>query len=251
MPRDPVVDDLVDLFIEAAAAARDAVAAIAAGELRRRTARVGQYALDVAADAAACAVLERAPLRIVSEESGVHERDEASVTVVLDPIDGSTNCARGIAYWATSICALDHEGPLVSLVANHGSGQATVAVRGKGATRDGLPLRASVVTRLEDAVVGLGGLPTRRLPWKQSRMLGCLSLMLVEVAAGGIDAHLDPGPYHAPWDYLGALLACTEAGAIVRDVHGQPLVTADVDARRQVVAAGTAQLADALVQGSS
>ena len=46
----------------------------------------------------------RPPVRIVSEESGVHERAGAAITVVLDPVDGSTNCSRGIAYWATSIC---------------------------------------------------------------------------------------------------------------------------------------------------
>ena len=70
---------------------------------RDRTERPGQYALDLVADDAACAVLERAPVRIVSEESGVHERAGAAITVVIDPVDGSTNCSRGIAYWATSI----------------------------------------------------------------------------------------------------------------------------------------------------
>ena len=42
----------------------------------------------------------------------MHERAGATVTVVLDPVDGSTNCSRGIAYWAMSICALDADGAL-------------------------------------------------------------------------------------------------------------------------------------------
>ncbi len=242
-------DALLELFTDAAAAVHEAVAAIAAPAMRERTARPGQYALDLVADAAACAVLEQAPVRIVSEESGVHEKLGTTITVVVDPVDGSTNCARGIAYWATSLCALDDDGPLAALVVNQAAGLHTAAVRGKGATRNGVSLRASAVTRMEDAVMGLGGLPRSFLGWKQSRALGCCSLLLCEVAAGGLDAYLDPGPYHAPWDYLGGLLACTEAGAIVRDARGEELVTEETGARRQLIAAGTVELVNVLEAG--
>jgi fructose-1,6-bisphosphatase/inositol monophosphatase family enzyme len=239
---------LLELFDEAAAAVRVAVGAITAEAIRGRTEKPGQYALDLVADAAACAVLARAPVRIVSEESGVHERAGAGVTVVIDPVDGSTNCARGIAYWSTSICAVDADGPLVALVVNHASGRATTATRGGGAFRDGVPLRASATTLIENAVVGFGGLPPRYLGWKQARALGCCSLMLCDVAAGGLDAYYDPGPFHSPWDYLGGLLACTEAGAVACDAAGNDLVTTDPAARSQLVAAGTPELLDALQQ---
>jgi fructose-1,6-bisphosphatase/inositol monophosphatase family enzyme len=242
-------DSILELFADTANAVRDAISAIASASMRDRTPRRGQYALDLVADAAACTVLERAPVRIVSEESGVHERDGATITVVVDPVDGSTNCARGIAYWATSMCAIDADGPLAALVVNQPAGAHTAAVRGKGATRDGEPLRASTVTRVEDAVVGLGGLPRTYLGWKQSRALGCCSLLLCEIAAGGLDGYLDPGPYHAPWDYLGALLACTEAGALVQDARGDELVTVDIAARRQIIAAGTPELLGVLGSG--
>ena len=244
-------EDLLDLFDDAAAAVRSAVAAIAAERVRDRTDRRGQYALDVIADDAACSVLERAPVRVVSEESGVHDRDGAAVTVVVDPVDGSTNCARGIAYWATSLCALDADGPLAALVVNQATGQRTRAVRGGGVSRDGVRLCASRVERVEDALVLLAGRPARVLPWKQFRSLGCASLALCDVAAGGIDGYLDTGAFHAPWDYLGALLACREAGAVVFDANGDDLVTTALDARRQVVAAGTGDLAHALLEAIS
>lgn len=243
-------DLLVELFTDAAAAVREAVNGIASDTLRDRTSRAGQYALDLVADAEACAVLARAAVRIVSEESGVHERDGAGITVVVDPVDGSTNCSRGIAYWATSICALDGDGPLAALVVNQATGQHTVAVRGKGATRDGVPLRVSPVTRVEDAVVGLGALPKRYLGWKQSRALGCCSLLLSEVAAGGLDGYFDADAFHAPWDYLGGMLAIVEAGGVVEEGNGRPLVTAELDARRQLVAAGTPELARVLAEGA-
>ncbi len=207
----------------------------------------GQYALDVIADAAALAVLDKMPVRVVSEESGVHERSGANITVVVDPVDGSTNFSRGIAYWAISICALDADGPLASLVVNQATGQRTSAIRGQGAQRDGVMLRSSSVTRIEDAVVALSGFPERAVPWKQFRALGCASLMLCDLAAGGLDGLLDSDSNLAPWDYLGGYLACVEAGATVRDANGDELVTDDFNARRQLIAAGTSELADALM----
>ncbi len=31
--------------------------------------------------------------------------------VVIDPVDGSTNASQGIPWFATSLCAVDAEGP--------------------------------------------------------------------------------------------------------------------------------------------
>jgi fructose-1,6-bisphosphatase/inositol monophosphatase family enzyme len=242
-------DLLLELFVDVASAVRRAVDAIDAAELRDRTDRAGQYALDVVADAAACRALQPAGVRIVSEESGVHECDGASITVVLDPVDGSTNCSRGIPYWATSICAVDADGPLAGLVVNQATGVCTTAVRGNGAFRDGVRLRASSTTRVEDAMVYLTGTPPTLPPWKQFRALGSAALGLCEIASGSLDGLLDAGGFHAPWDYLAGYLACLEAGAIVRDAQGRVLVTDDAGARRQLVAAGTPELAAALAAG--
>jgi myo-inositol-1(or 4)-monophosphatase len=240
-------DELIAAFDDAARAVREVVSRIDPSTRRDRTEKPGQYALDVIADAAALEVLRALPVRIVSEESGVHERDDATVTVVLDPVDGSTNCSRGIEYWAISLCALDASGPLAALVVNQATGQRTSAIRGGGAQRDGVALQASRVTRVEDSVIALSGYPVRRLPWKQFRALGCASLMLCDIAAGGLDGLIDSVPNLAPWDYLGGYLAVHEAGGLVRDANGEELVTDDPTARRQLIAAGTETLADALM----
>ena len=240
-------ESLLDCFDEVATVVRDALAPIDAIARRERTKVAGQYALDLIADDAALTVLRKIPVRVVSEESGVHERGGAAITVVLDPVDGSTNCSRGISYWGISICALDADGALAALVVNQATGGQTTAIRGAGARRDGIELRASNVTRVEDAVVALAGLPAEKLAWKQFRALGCVSLALCDVAAGGIDGYLDTASYHAPWDYLGGYLACLEAGAVVREANGDELVTDDPNARRQVIAAGTDSLAEALM----
>lgn len=73
---------------------------------------------------------------IVSEESGLHE-PERDLVVVIDPVDGSTNCSRGIPWYACSLAAVDAEGVVAAMVTNLASGVTYRAVRGEGATRDG------------------------------------------------------------------------------------------------------------------
>jgi myo-inositol-1(or 4)-monophosphatase len=232
-------------FRDAADAARDAVGGLTLDARRGRTERPGQYDLDVVADGAVLEVLHPVGVAVVSEESGSSGPRDAPVTVVLDPVDGSTNCSRGIPYWAISLCALDGDGPLCSLVRNQATASTTTAVRGEGAWRDGVPLSPSSVRTVGDAIVDLTGMPRRALGWKQFRALGSAALALCDVAAGAIDGHVD-AVGQAPWDYLGGLLICNEAGAIVVDVEGRDLVVIDAAARRQLIAAATPELLDEL-----
>jgi myo-inositol-1(or 4)-monophosphatase len=238
--------ELLARFAAVADAVGAAVAARTGPERRARTARPGQYELDVDADAAALAVLHEAPVRVVSEESGRSGPAEAPITVVVDPVDGSTNCSRRIPYWGVSLCALDGEGPLCSLVANLATGERYTAVRGGGAWAGEERLQAAATTELEHAVIAVAGVP-RPAPWQQFRALGSLALALCDVAAGRLDGFLDAlADQHAPWDYLGGLLACREAGALVVDATGRELVTDDPDARRQVLAGATPALLERL-----
>ena len=89
-------------------------------------------------------------------------------------------------------------------------------------------------------------MPPRVRIWKQYRALGAAALILCDVAAGRVEGYLDTvADGHAPWDYLGGLLACSEAGAVVVDAAGRTLEVADPAARRQLVAGCTpAVLAD-------
>jgi myo-inositol-1(or 4)-monophosphatase len=238
-------DDLLELFERTAEAVRVAVGRIPLDDLRTKTDRPGQYALDLVADEAALSVLTRAPVAVLSEESA--HTGNAPITVVLDPVDGSTNCSRGLPYWATSLCALDRDGPLAGLVVNQATGSSTTSVRGKGAWRDGRPIRASSVRRIDEAVIAISSLPPRVLPWRQFRAMGSAALALCDVAAGGFDGYVDAGRYHAPWDYLAGVLACREAGAQVVDASRMPLDVVDFNARRQLIAGATDELMRALL----
>ncbi|MCB1005503.1 MAG: hypothetical protein KDB35_15070, partial [Acidimicrobiales bacterium] len=184
---------------------------------------------------------------VLSEESGRTGPDDG-VVVVVDPVDGSTNASRQLPWYATSLCAVDADGPRASLVRNLVTGRTYEAVRGGGAVVDGASAAPTACTNLGEAIVGLSGLPPRHLGWRQFRAMGAVALDLCAVADGTLDGFVDCSPdAHGVWDYLGALLVCREAGVPVVDAMGRELVVLDHRARRTPVAAATAPLLDELV----
>jgi fructose-1,6-bisphosphatase/inositol monophosphatase family enzyme len=204
--------------------------------------RPGQYAIDLVADRAALAVLLDAGLGVLSEESGLH-RPGSPLVAVIDPVDGSTNASRGVPWYATSICVVDEQGPRVAVVTNLASDVRYQAARGGGAWRGAQRLAPSACTAMRSAIVALSGFPRRHLGWAQFRALGAAALELCAVAEGSLDAFAAAGGSTlAPWDYLGGLLVCMEAGAPITELAGRPLVELEPTARRSVAAAATSQL---------
>lgn len=238
-------DELLEAMTSAAAGVRQALAGV--DDWRPTTERPGQYQIDVVTDAVAVDLLVGAGLGVLSEESGAHfpERD---VTVVVDPVDGSTNASRGVPWYATSLCAVDRDGPRAAIVVNQASGERFEAVRGAGATCDGRPMAPSACGEIQGALVAVSGLPDHDWGWGQFRALGAAALDLCYVAAGRLDAYVDAfSSAHGPWDYLGGLLVCSEVGAPVVDAEGRDLVVLDHAARRTPVAAATPALLEHLL----
>lgn len=252
-------NEILAVFDRAAAAVADAVADLDRWQLTG--AREGQYSFDVAADEAARQVLGEAGFGVYSEESGPHDAHREMV-VVLDPVDGSSNAARGLPWYSTSLCAVDGDGLLAALVLNLANGKAYRAVRGQGATVDGRPLTPAAEAghrrrsgpsgqeSLAAATVGLTDLPPQHLGWRQYRVMGSIALDLCAVAEGVLDAYIDCTPEgHATWDYLGAALVCAEAGVAMGEAWGRPLLPDDLaETRNPVVAATPPLLAEALAQ---
>jgi fructose-1,6-bisphosphatase/inositol monophosphatase family enzyme len=242
-------DALIDLLHETAIAVRQALDGLEDwGPAGEDAAHAGQYLSDVTADAAALVVLDDAGVGVLSEESGLR-RGDADVIVVVDPLDGSTNAARGVPWFATSLCAVDRDGPRAALVVDLPHGRTFTAVRGGGAAVNGVPLRASECAVLGDAIVGVTGTPPDAAGWWQFRSLGALALDLCAVAEGTLDGYVDcvPSSLHGPWDYLGGALVCAEAGALVADAAGRELSIVDPLVRRTPVAGGTPALFEALL----
>jgi len=238
------VDDsaLLSVLHDAATAVRRALDRVDDWGLAPDGTHAGQYLSDQAADAAALSVLLGAGLGVLSEESGLTEGDRA-VVVVVDPVDGSTNASRGVPWYATSLCALDDDGPLAAVVVNQATGVRYEAVRGRGARCNGAAMSPSAAVALGESIVAVSGYPPRYLGWKQYRAFGAAALDLCAVGAGVVDAYIDCGvDAHGPWDYLGAVLVCQEAGAAVADALGRPLVCRLHSDRRTPIAAATPAL---------
>jgi fructose-1,6-bisphosphatase/inositol monophosphatase family enzyme len=242
-------DELLEVLHEAVTAVASALGGL--GDWGLAGTRPDQYRSDLVADEAAVPVLRQAGLGVLSEESGLDGADRP-VLAVLDPVDGSTNASLGLPWFATSLCAVDEEGPRVAVVANQASGVRFEAVRGGGAWRGGRPIRASGCGALERAIVGLSGYPARHLGWRQFRALGAAALDLCAVAEGSLDAYVDcSASGQGPWDYLGGALVCSEAGALVSDAQGRELVALEHSDRRAPVAAATPGLLSSLVRARS
>ncbi len=206
----------------------------------------GQYQHDLVADAAVLEVLADSGVRVLSEESGWSGAEDAAVTVVVDPVDGSTNASLGIPHWCVSLLAVNADGPVASVVLNPVNGERYRAVAGKGATLDGRTIRASGREELRKGVIGLTGTPTGRQGWAQFRAMGSAAMDMCFVAAGRLDGFYASYGL-ALWDYGGAALVCQEAGATVGLRTGAPVYELG-DNRRQVVVGATETLFEQLVQ---
>jgi len=242
-------DGVLDLF----GSICDATSAVLAattnwGESGRRP---GQYLIDLDVDDVCVAPLLAAGYSVLSEESGLqHPRAGPSAlgTVVVDPLDGSTNASLGLPWCATSLCLVVGDVPTVAMVANLATGARYTAVRGGGATLDGLPISIASVATLDDAVITISGLPDHHYGWRQFRAMGASALDICAVASGSFDGFVDMSPdAHGVWDYLGGVLVVQEAGGVVVDALGRDLVVLDHAARRTPIAATSVALLDELV----
>lgn len=211
--------------------------------------RATQYHLDVAADEVARRVLVGSGFRVVSEETGV--TGDGEFTVVIDPIDGSTNCDRGIPFYATSMAVMREDELIAGVVVNQSTGVTFEAERGAGATRDADIIQVSDVRELSKAIIAFSGLPSRHLGWAQFRALGAASLEICYVADGSIDGYaVAQLSTLNPWDYLAGLLIAREAGAVATDYRGEELETCALVVRRPVIASTSELLETIMLAGA-
>jgi len=151
---------------------------------------------------------------------------------VIDPLDGTTNYARDFPLYAVSIALAERGRPLVGVVYDPLRDECFHAVRGEGAFLNGVPIRASQVSKLADAAIGFElprdqDLREESLGWFASlvsrsttgRIGGSAALSLCFVGAGRLDAYFHPSL--SPWDVAAGILIAREAGARVTHLDGR------------------------------
>lgn len=146
---------------------------------------------------------------------------------VVDPLDGTTNFAAGIPYWAISMARFRDGVPVLAVLDVPPLRQRIVARRGAGAWRNGKPISppslqaqpAGCASLCSRSIGVLQKLPQRRFPGK-IRLLGVASLNLVSVAMGQTVAALEATP--KIWDLAGAWLVLTELGCPVHWIGDSP-----------------------------
>lgn len=206
----------------------------------RQRADFGHMASDVKADGSLITACDRwsdaalveglaeiFPGEGVLSEEGLHAVPATDSYWVVDPLDGTTNFAAGIPYWAISIARFQAGQPVLAILDVPPLRQRIVALRGQGAWRNGKPLappagavRPSACASLcSRSIRVLQRLPQMRFPAK-IRLLGVASLNLVSVGMGQTVAALESSP--KIWDLAAAWLVLQELQCPVRWLAESP-----------------------------
>ena len=223
---------------------------------------------DLAADEATCDYLKEHfpyPVVLLSEEGSPREfgTGQPEFTVVLDPVDGSDNFARGIAPANVAVALIPYSCPIsvetvhYALVGSLVNGQICTAVRGNGTFCDGKQIRVGTCNVLNNAIIScemnhfavrepLANVLSRA---RGIRTLGCATEAIKLVASGSLDVHLDLRGRLTPENFLAPSLILTEAGGSISGPEGEPIPDiTDLTQRFSIIASGSPELHADLVQ---
>jgi len=177
---------------------------------------------------------------ILAEESGNHPLEGAAYRWIIDPLDGTTSFAHGHPFFSVSIALEDIRKKQIILgcVYNPTLDELFFAERGKGATRNGIPIHVSKAEKLINSLVA-SGYPYDRTKWEGKipsnvpyfnqiimevrgfRCNGSAALDLCYVACGRHDAFWEVKL--EVWDVAAGLLIVEEAGGVNTDLVGKSL----------------------------
>ncbi len=168
---------------------------------------------------------------ILAEENGFRSQG-SDHRWIIDPVDGTTNFAHGLPWFAVSI-GLEVRGQLVlGTIFNPCNNEFFLAERGAGATLNGRSIKVSAVDKLDRALLATGFPYDRKetpvnnydhfVNFQQAaqacRRPGAASLDLACVAAGRFDGYWEMKL--KPWDVAAGVLLVEEAGGRVSDFDG-------------------------------
>ncbi len=178
------------------------------------------------------AIRERYPDHTVMAEEGSPHAAPGGYRWIVDPLDGTTNFIHGVPTFAVSVALEDGEGLLAAAIHDPVHDETYHARRGGGAWLEGVRIRCSSPSALDDALIATG-FPFRelsRLPaylvafeafvrsTSGIRRAGSAAMDLAFTACGRYDGFWEVGL--SPWDVAAGALLVREAGGVVTDVTG-------------------------------
>ena len=190
--------------------------------------------------------LEPFDLALLTEET---EDDRARLVAdhfwCVDPLDGTLPFVEGLAGYAVSIALVARDGtPLIGVVHDPVTGTTFAALRGGGATRDGLPWspdrsgRSDALALMSDrsfrarddhddvlaAVTAMAadlGLAVEEVPTPAGAVMIALEVLERAPACFFKFPKLSGGG--SLWDFAATACIFDEVGAVATDIHGDPL----------------------------
>jgi len=186
---------------------------------------------------------ELCPQAAFQTEEGVVDGVSGGLRWIIDPLDGTTNFVHQLPFYSISIALAQDDDLLLGVVYAPCTRDMFSAVRGAGAFLNGVPIRVSAQSKLEDALLATG-FPYYRFDRMEEymasleqlmrqcrglRRLGSAALDLAYVACGRFDAYFEHNLQ--PWDVAAGILLVREAGGVVSGIregvnplHGSEIV---------------------------
>ena len=171
---------------------------------------------------------------IIAEESD-NANIEFNNSIIIDPIDGTTNFVNGVPHTAISVGVYKNKKPYLAVVYNPILDELYTAKIGKGAYLNGKKLKVSNENDFQKSLLATGFPYTSNtneddlndvlkkikliLPLCQDlRRLGAASLDLCYIAKGTFEGYYEMNL--KAWDVSAGILILTEAGGVVSNING-------------------------------
>jgi len=168
--------------------------------------------------------------------ASVLAKSESDFLWICDPIDGTANFAAGMPLCAVTMGIVYRGTPIVGVVYDPHRDEMFGAIRGRGATLNGVPIvnaASRTVTSVSDALIN-AGCPADPNAFEASmrgvlalngrsrglRIVACSALTTAWISCGRLAAHF--GYDLSSWDLVAGALLIQEAGGIVTDLDGTP-----------------------------
>jgi myo-inositol-1(or 4)-monophosphatase len=184
-------------------------------------------------------------IAFLGEEMSIEKQQEllhSKAVWCLDPIDGTSNFASGIPFYAVSLALVENQEAVLGLIYDPMRKECFTAVKGEGCWLNGIELSngnsgdgelqldemIAVVDlkRLEKSMLGT---ICRGHPFRSQRNFGSCALEWCWLAAGRVQLYIHGG--QKQWDYAAGVLILKEAGGVASTIEGEEVFSQKLEPR--------------------